>query len=311
MSVKTEIINYKNYGKALRITNGTADAVVTLDIGPRVVFWGFTGGTNVMMNQDNFDISKTGPLFDERYYKDATWYIYGGHRLWTSPEHMPGSYYPDNDPVEYTLTDTGAVFTPPPQTANSIQMSFELSMDPVLPKASLNHFVRNIADTEKEFSLWCLSVLAPGGLEIIKQNNVDTGLLHNRAMSLWAYTDMSDPRVFWGRDMISLRQDAAGAPFKLGLNLEHSAIAYQLDDTVFIKRYSPNYPNGVYPDNGMSFETYTNEKFIEMETLSELKTVAPGSTESHAETWELRKNPGPVDARDDKALSGFYDSVTK
>ena len=310
MSVKTEIINYKNYGKALRITNGTADAVITLDVGPRVVFWGFTGGTNIMLNQESFDLTHSGPAFDEYYYKGAAWYIYGGHRLWTSPEHMPGSYYPDNSPVEHTLTDTGAVFTPPPQTENGIQMSVELSMDSAAPKMNLTHHVRNISAEEKEFALWCLSVLAPGGLEIIKQNTVDTGLLHNRSMSVWAYTDMSDARVFWGRDMISLRQ-AKGDPFKIGLNLEHSAIVYQLYDTVFVKRYAPNYPDGIYPDNGMSFETYTNEEMLEMETLSELNKVSPGQSVSHGESWELRKTPGPVNQRDDKALSAFYDSATK
>ena len=44
--------------------------------------------------------------YDEYYYESATWYIYGGHRLWLTPESSPETYYPDNDKVKYEITDT-------------------------------------------------------------------------------------------------------------------------------------------------------------------------------------------------------------
>ena len=58
--------------------------------------------------------------------------------------------------------------------------------------------LRNLAD----FVIACQN-----GLAIVPQTTRDTGLLHNRRMSLWPYCDMGDERVWWGRELISLRQD--------------------------------------------------------------------------------------------------------
>ena len=49
-----ELEHYKDYGRALEISNGNIRAVVTLDIGPRIIFFGFVGGQNIM--SDNRDL---------------------------------------------------------------------------------------------------------------------------------------------------------------------------------------------------------------------------------------------------------------
>ena len=311
MSITIERIDYKNYGQALKISNGTAEAVVTLEVGPRVVFWGFCGGRNLMMNDLDRAAVNAGPAMDAHYHPGATWYIYGGHRLWTSPEHQPGSYYPDNDPVTCTVTDNGAIFTPPPQQENGVAMQLELLLDETAPKLEVRHRVTNISREAKTFSLWALTVMAQDTLEIIPQNTLDTDLLHNRVFSVWPYTDMSDPRVFFGNRFVSLKQDpTADKPFKIGMNLEHPAVVCLLGDTAFIKRYDANYPDGCYPDAGVSFETYTNPLFIEVETLSELRTVPAGDTASHTEQWALVRCPdAEVDPRDEQSLRRFYEKV--
>jgi len=38
---ETKIIEYKDYGKCLSITNGIVDLAVTIDIGPRIIRYGF------------------------------------------------------------------------------------------------------------------------------------------------------------------------------------------------------------------------------------------------------------------------------
>ena len=41
-------ISYKNYGKCLEISNGAIDLLVTLDVGPRIIRFGFCGEKNML-----------------------------------------------------------------------------------------------------------------------------------------------------------------------------------------------------------------------------------------------------------------------
>ena len=136
--------------------------------------------------------------------------------------------------------------------------------------------VRNISDKAKKFSICGLSVSATGGTAIIPMNTNDTGLLSNRIVSVWPYTDLSDDRIFYGKRHITLRQDVtAKTPIKLGFDLNCGKVHYVLGDEVFTKSYETLHPTAKYHDGGCSFETYTNDKFIELESLGELKTVNP------------------------------------
>ncbi len=44
----------------------------------------------------------SGEAFER--FGGGAWYIYGGHRLWTSPEGYPKSYYPDGSMSFETFT---------------------------------------------------------------------------------------------------------------------------------------------------------------------------------------------------------------
>ena len=43
-----EIESFKDYGKCLSISNGIIEALVTLDLGPRVISFGFKDSQNFM-----------------------------------------------------------------------------------------------------------------------------------------------------------------------------------------------------------------------------------------------------------------------
>lgn len=311
MSVeKTILESYESYGRVLKVSNGTIEAYITIDLGPRIVRFAFCGGTNIMYNDAKKEHYNSGDEYDQYYYKGARWYNYGGHRLWISPESCPETYYPDNDPVEYKLTENGAVFTPNPQKENGVQHQIELVMHSTKPEMKVIHRVTNISDKPKEFALWALTVLGQDGCEIIPQNTHDTGLLANRQFAVWPYADLRDDRIYLGHKYITLKQSPdSTAPFKIGLDNFSGLGYYVIDDTVFIKKYYPNHPDGIYPDGGMSFETYTNELFLELETLGELKTVAPGQTEEHIEGWFLASNPGEFDRKDDDSIDSFINKL--
>ena len=285
-------IEYKSFGRCLELSNGIVKLIVTVDVGPRIINYSFCDGENIMFDDLERTFSNSGPAFD--VFGGGTWYIYGGHRLWTSPEAMPRSYYPDNDPVPYTLTEQGAIFRPAPQKWNQVAYEIEVELDPDSSDVSLTHHIKNTASWNVELAPWALTVLAPGGLEIVPQPTKDIGLLGNRLLALWPYTKLGDPRVNWGDKYITLCGEKGSNlnKFKFGINSEHGYAMYFLHGDLFLKQFRP-VEGGTYPDGGMSFETFTNGIFLEMETLGELQSIKPGESAVHCETWSLYKEAAP------------------
>ncbi|MDR1539570.1 MAG: hypothetical protein LBU32_16535 [Clostridiales bacterium] len=284
-----------NWGRVVKLTNGIIELRVTLDFGPRIIHLSKVGFENMMY--EDFSKSTLGDKYD--VYEDHL-KLYGGHRLWLSPEIVPRCYYPDSYPVSWEKLPDGAVFTAPEEKINNIQKSIHIQLHEGQPYASLEHKVKNCGAWDIEFSHWCITMLAKGGKEIIPMPNLKTGLLPNRNISLWDYSDMNDERVYWGKDYITLIQDPAKSnPFKLGINNEHGWAAYFNRGQIFIKNFD-SYLDGYYPDNGCSFETYTNGQMLECESLGEIKGLEPSEEASVTEEWEIFEAPSPPSNNEDE-----------
>ena len=52
---------------------------------------------------------------------------------------------------------------------------------------------------------------------------------------------------------------------------------------------------------GSSYETFTNERFLELETLGPMRTLQPGDSMDHLEVWTLHR-PVLVDHWNDSEL---------
>lgn len=289
--VNVSVCEYKNFGKCIKIANDIVKVIVTVDVGPRIINYSFLDGENIMFEDVDRIFAESGEPFEK--FGGGTWYIYGGHRLWTSPEGYPKSYYPDNNPVPYKILENGAVFSPEVQKWNQYQMEIEVTLDENSSDVHLKHRITNRAAWSVTLAPWCLTVLTPGGQEIVPQPTVDTGLLGNRLLALWPYTKLTDKRVIWGDRYVSLTQDKNNSDkFKFGINSEHGFSLYFVNGDLFVKKFSP-IANGNYPDGGMSFETFTNNLFLEMETLGETHEIAPDETVEHCESWSLYREPKP------------------
>jgi hypothetical protein len=270
------------WGKCAKIENGLVELLVTLDFGPRIIHFSRIGMENMMYE----DLDKT-PLGEKQEVFSETLKLCGGHRLWISPEILPRCYYPDSKPVEFEPTENGGIFTAPVEDFNYIQKIIQVSLSPDEPCVSLAHSVTNVGAWDIEFAHWCITMLAPGGKEVIPVPVEKTGLLPNRTLVLWDYTDMGDPRVSWGNKYITLKQDSSiERPFKLGINSEAGWAAYFNKGQVFVKTFNVN-PEGYYPDGGCSFESYTNGKMLECETLGEFVILSPGEEATLYEHWDL------------------------
>lgn len=291
--VSVSEVSYGVFGKCVSISNREIELIATVDLGPRVIRFGAVGGENIMMENSDFSINqdKNAALFAEKFGAEkGTFRIYGGHRLWTSPEAMPRSYYPENESVPYEILENGVKLMPKTQAWTQTRPEIEITMSDCGNSVHIVHRVYNEGAWDITFSAWPMSVLSAGGKELIPMPQRKTGLLSNRLISLWDYTKMNDERVYWGDKYITLCQDpSAERPFKFGIDSQHGWAAYFNHGDMFVKRFCP-VPGGSYPDGGMSFETYTNPFFLEMETLSELKTVEPGGFTEHCEDWQLFKD---------------------
>lgn len=308
--IKTEIKNYLDYGKVFCLSNGVIEAYVTIDLGPRIIRFGYMNGKNFMCDNRAASAPKDDKRFKEFFGKDKKWEIFGGHRIWVSPESYPESYYPDSDAVEYQVTENGAVFTPKPEVELGYQKQLEIKMDPDDANMQVITRVKNIGKASKEYSVWSMSVSATGGTLVVPMNSNDTGLLHNRNISVWPYTNLADSRVYFGEKYITLRQNPdVDKAFKIGLDLNNAEIYYCLGDDILRKSYETYHPYEKYPDNGCSFETYTCATFIEIEALSPLKTVNSNETLSLTEHWSLHKKPCEVDFTSDNSIETMINKL--
>lgn len=303
----TEIPQYQNYGRCVKISNNVIEGCVTVDVGPRIISFAFCGEENVLFHDLKRELTNQGPLNDEVFGEGSVWYTYGGTRLWTSPEHRPCSYYPDNERVQYEVLEGNRVrFTPPPQRVNDVQHAMELVLEEGSEQLQVHYYVTNLREETQTLAPWAITVMAQGGYEIIPQPTVNTDLLPNRAVALWPYANMADPRVFWGRSYITLRQDSAEKElFKCGINNYAGWAAYVLPNVTFVKHYSPQHPQAEYPDFGVSFETYTDSLVIELETLAPLHRLKQGETASHSEVWVLKHTDVPPAPTDEEGLKEF------
>ena len=306
-----EVKEYENFGRCLAVTNGVIEAYVSIDVGPRILRFGFVGGQNMMQNEVDRATQWKGAEYDAYYGEGTVAYLYGGHRIWITPERAPETYYPDNEPVEVTYTDNGVCFTPDVQRRNDIQLSLEIVMHPEKAEMQVFNRVKNMRDEAREFAVWTVSAMNLGGLEIIPHSTLNSGYLPNRVLSLWSYSKANDPRFYNGERYMSFRQDPAaiGSAFKLGTNNVGGKVVYALGDEVFRKEYAPHDPSKRYEDGGVSFETYISAGILEMEALGPVERVGAGETAELSEKWSLVKCDGTPDAKDDESLDRFWNAV--
>jgi len=289
--MKTQKVSYRGWQNALRLANSRVEVIVTLDVGPRVIFLSTPGGENIFANFEE-QMGLTGG--DE-------WRIYGGHRLWHSPEAKPRSYYPDNAPVDAQIEGDTVRLIPPAETPYGIQKEIDITLLGDEPHLEVRHILENTGPWPIEVAPWAISVMNVGGVAIIPQPSWSTpgDLLANRMVALWPYSDMADPRVHWGSRYIMLRQDPGREPpFKFGLNAADGWAAYARSNMLFVKTFEYE-PDAVYPDYGCSAESYVCGRFLELETVAPLTWLEPGETVEHTENWFLFSEVGPVATEQD------------
>jgi len=275
-----EKISYGGWDNCFRLSNGKIELIVTADVGPRIIRFGFIDREN-MFKEFSEQMGKT---------ESSEWLSFGGHRLWHAPEAQPRTYFPDLDPVHVQEIDNGLILTQKPEPTTGLQKQIEIKISPEEHEVHLKHILINHNLWAVETAPWAITVLEPGGVAILPlppRGPHPEFILPTTALALWPYTNLSDPRWILGERYILLRQDQEiSAPQKIGLFASDGWAAYANLNCLFIKQIPLQF-EGVYPDLGVNFETFTNDAMLELESLGPIQSIPPKGQIHHMEHWTL------------------------
>lgn len=280
--LKVEKISYLGLPNCYKLANAQIEAIVTSDVGPRIVRYGFRGAENMLGEVPGATLATELGDFKP----------WGGHRLWVAPEAKPRSYAPDNSPLTVAFEgERGIRLTAPVEAATGIEKEMRIALDAGAGSGlSVRHQITNRNLWPVEAALWGLTIMRGGGTAIFPQEpyiSWDDYLLPARPLVLWHYTDLTDARWTIGKKFIRLSTDEnASHPQKIGMLNKQGWAAYARSTTLFVKRFA--YSEGAsYPDYNCNCETYTAGDFIEVESLSPLARLEPGASAEHLERWSL------------------------
>ncbi len=260
------------------ISNGLISLDVLLSAGPRIVRFSAYGGDNLFADIPTVVQTEYGK-FSYR----------GGHRLWIAPESMPRTYIPDDHGVSIEEVSDGVRLTGSIEAGTGIKKTIEIQIAEDRASVTLEHTLQNNNSWQVELAPWTLTMFKLGGTVILPQpmDNVDkAGLLPNRLLALWHYTNISDPRMILRDDFILIHATQGSSALKIGYLNHQGWIAYFINGCLFRKSFKVA-SGAKYPDGGCNAETYCNDEFVELESLGPLIFLEPGKSVNFVETWEI------------------------
>jgi len=258
---------------AIRFDGAGSSVAVATAFGPRVVGL-FVGDRNLFVELPD-DVALAGP--GGRPYR-----LRGGHRLWIAPETPEITYQPDDEPCSISRLGDGIHVEGPPDGAG---FSKAITITGTPQGWTVEHTLTNHARTAAKIAPWAISQLRPGGRITLALETPGEGLLANRGVVWWPYTDPADPRLTATTDAVVI--DAAGdPPLKVGVAGTAGHARYELDGAGFDVEISVD-PLASYADLGAAVQAYVCERFCEVETLGPLTIVQPGASITHREDWTV------------------------
>jgi hypothetical protein len=288
-------IEYLGLPECVRISNGDAELVVSTAVGPRVLRYALQGGENAFGE------------YPEKSTKTALgeWKPYAGHRLWASPELFPATYAPDNSPIECEMEGEHGVRLRQPKDASGLRKQMTVSLGENASAVNVAHAITNENVWPVSIAPWSVTALH-GGVAVLPRQpyrSHDESVSPSQPLTLYAFTELQDPRYTLGREGILLRAEGGRASAqKVGLRNKRGWCAHLCPASLFIQQFSYS-ETAAYPDYGANNEAYAAGEYMEIELLGARQTLSPGETAVFCEVWHL--HPGAtVDYADEGAVFG-------
>ena len=270
-----QILEYKNFGKCVQFEENGMIVMVTIDVGPRIIYFG-DKQNNILKE----DLERKVQVYNDAY-KD-NWYLYGGHRLWKSPENIC-TYVADNKPVSYRLNEHVGTFI------SNIDPKFDYILDIDIKKNNVyieNTIVSKSKNIEN-IAAWALTVMDIGGELTVNLNKKMDDLNPQQNLVIWPYTNIYDERIKITKEKLIIQQKSGLEPLKLGLFLNTPEAEYSLKGMKFKCKFKEENTTGKYGDFMSNMEIYTSGDILEIEGLSSMRDLKCGESVTLYEEWSL------------------------
>ena len=266
--------------ECVELANTAVSLLITKSAGPRIIKLSLPGGENLFAELPDVVLDCPGT---------GDFHIRGGHRLWHAPEKAARTYLPDDDPLAVTEVENGVQVVQPVEEKTGLQKSMTITLPDESATIVVDHTLTNLGMWAVECAPWAITQMRAGGTAVLPQNTLELdadGLLPNRPIALWSYTDINSPHIDLHNDHIAIHANMTDGALKIGFPNPRGWLGYWIDGTVFVKTAVFN-PAATYYDFGSSSECYCNDKFLELETLGPRSFIEPGNAVTHREIWRL------------------------
>ena len=215
--------------ECVSLARGALTLLVTTSVGPRII---------AMKLGDEENLFAELPDFTLDYPGGGATSLYGGHRLWDAPEVPRRTYLPDDQPVEINLLEDGLVASQPIEPLTGLQKSIHIRFPDHPATVIVDHTLTNHGMWPITCAPWAITQFKVGGVAILPQNaglaDAD-GVLPNRNLVLWPYSDLRSPHVTWGNRAIFVFAVFQSGAFKLAFPNHRGWLAYHRQGTLFVK----------------------------------------------------------------------------
>jgi len=263
----------------LVIRNATLELIIPREVGPRILALRI-GDLNLFAEVPDATLECPGR---------GVFRFWGGHRLWHAPEVPRRTYIPDDLPVLILEEANGISVFGQVEAGTQIRKRIRVILPDDTATVWVEHVLENHGLWPVMCAPWAITQLRPGGWAILPQMTTPVdpnGVLPNRRISLWPYTDVRHPCIHWGNRYILISATMTEGALKIGFPNPRRWLAYVIDRMLFVK-WAPWHPDADYYDGGSSHECFCSPTFLELETLGPCTVIPPGGQAIHREVWRV------------------------
>ena len=263
---------------AHEIDLGPVGISVATNAGPRILSYTVPGGPEFFASLPDSGIE----LPEAKFFR-----FLGGHRLWRSPEVPSITYQPDDFDVTLKEAIDGVDLIGQPDGDGVIR---QISVRQEGVYTVVRHQLVNNGRQVVRTAPWAITQMTLGGTAVLPQTRApvdEDGVLPNRSLILWPYTDLGAPEFSFGGSGIIVAGSENPVKAKIGQPNRRGWMAYILGTHIFIKWSKVHDDNAAYPDLGASSQCYRDDRFLELESVGPVAALHPGQQTTLTEIWRI------------------------
>lgn len=274
-------INYKEYGKCLRVTNDIIEVIVSIQYGPRIIKYGYVNDINHFAEG----------IEDKVVTENGDYYIIGGHKFLYLSENENNVYVPDNKKVQYESIENGIRFIQETEERTYLQKIIEIVFEGDA-KLKVLHKIVSTNPFDVNVSMSAITTMNNNGIELIPLEK-SQGNAPDKSFVFWPYSNLKDPRVYFGDKYIAMKvNENVYENFRIGFNMKLTRALYYSRNQLFVKEVQEEKSLekcSSYPNMGSKYESFISKNYIEMQTNSPKHLLKSNGCIEHLEIWNLYK----------------------